>query len=430
MFSNTNNATSVTPNTQTQAVRLGIATLKELDELNKRPTKPTILTGVNGYKRLALPKHMSLLCLDETTQAMVEFCNRFRNTLQTTIEYKISDKEGNKHIPLPVLADSDPSNAVNIPFTPYYRIQTERAIAYARKQHYNSKAPKVLRLNTHTLCTCPETGIQFSVALPSPLSSNMPLLHPLWTFSNCEAYIKAYQRIGEPIAKFDAQVLAGLLITILRHKGFSVCRDAFAANKRLRLVNKKTLTQAISYFMRSQKRDKQPQFNLLADCEPTEQLLGFMSICKGEDESITVHHMLVEKTHTIKARVYSTDQEKEYAQVRTDIKDCLHVLSCIAKDKSIDISEQAVKAFEYRIKALATMSDNAKQKLADDITSVCSEDNQYNKAIRLLIFSTSTNALQKDLLSFSQELDSELTEWKAGKVDFMALLKQVKKDTQ
>lgn len=317
--------------------------------------------------------------------------------------------------------------ADTIPLEIYRRIQSEQARKNVTTRLIENHKLKnnVIALGTYTRCICAETGITFAVALPSPLDTTFTMLHPFAFHANVMLFIKTYQRNGIPLSGIESQALAGMLITILKHKGYSVCRDYVAANLRLRQVNKKSLTWALAYFYRAFPRQNLPQFNLLAEGNPTTQLIGFIQICRGEDNSIEAHHMVEKKQATIKAKIYQTDEAKEGAALRNDIKSCLDLLERLIKDRP-DISKELNTSFEQRIRKLAIYNEMAKENLVTDIIG-CYGDNTQTKAITIIIKSNDMTATQKEAFTWSMEVAREIEGFKtdkakATKLDFAALM--------
>lgn len=317
-------------------------------------------------------------------------------------------------------------HADTIPLEAYARIKPEQVIKHThvkRINHFKQKE-NILHLGTHTRCICAETGISFGVALPSPLDTSMTMLHPFAFYNNVQHFIKQYQRNGIPLSGIDSQALAGMLITTLKHKGYAICRDYVAANLRLRTINKKSLTWALAYFYRASIRDNLPQINLLAEGNPTTQLIGFVQICRGEDITLQAHHALAPKQDKIKAKVYQTEHAKEAAILRNDVKVCLDLMETLQANNPTIITDQLITAFEQRVRKLAIMNDAAKEILIADIIG-CFGENSQTKQMELIIRSNDMTATQKELLTFSMEIAKEIAEFKqektSTKLSFAAL---------
>jgi len=310
----------------------------------------------------------------------------------------------------------------------YRRIQSDQPIPFTKTIQHNNHRTKenILHLGTYTRCICAETGISFAVALPNPLHITFTLLHPFAFYPNVIAEIKECQKTGYPVSSFDSQALAGMLITILKHKGYAVCRDYVAANARLRQVNRKSLTWALSYFHKATMRQNLPQINLLADGNPTTQLIGFIQICKGEDSSLQAHHVFQTKEKKITARVFQTEHAKESAELRNDIKSCRSILERIQKDNT-HVSDTLYTQIDQRISKIAVMNDTAKENLIADIIGAFG-DTANTKALALIIRANDMTATQKELLSFSMEIEKDLEGFKTNKkpISFAELMGKVK----
>lgn len=323
-------------------------------------------------------------------------------------------------------------HAETIPLEAYRRIQSEQPVQYTKTVKVNQTKTKenTLHLGTHTRCLCAETGISFGVALPSPLDTSMTLLHPFAFHANVVSFIKQYQKHGIPLAQLDSAALAGMLITILKHKGYASCRDYIAANARLSRVNKKSLTWALAYFYRAHPRQHLPQFNLLAEGNPTTQLIGFIQICKGEDTTVQALHLVEKKQATVKAKVYQTAEKKEAAELKNDVRTCIDLLEKLCENNST-VSDELRIVFEQRIRKLAIYTDQAKEILITDLIGAFGE-NTATKQLELIIRTNDMTATQKELLTFSMEVAKEIgefqTEKKKEKIDFAALMGRKKDD--
>ena len=316
-------------------------------------------------------------------------------------------------------------HAETIALEHYKRIRSDSPLENVIIKRINNAKTKnnLIHLGTYTRCICSETGISFAVALPSPIDTTMSMLHPFAFHNNVVTFIKQYQKAGIPIAQLDEQALAGMLITILKHKGYASCRDYVAANLRLRTINKKSLTWALTYFYRAAIRENLPQINLLAQGNPTTQLIGFIQICRGEDTTLQAHHALASKQKVIKARVFQTEQDKEAAQLRNDVKSCLDILEQLEKINP-HVSETLFTAFTQRIRKLAVYNDGAKETLIVELIGAFGENIQ-TKQLELIIRQNDMTATQKELLSFSQEIAKEIAIYEnkpKEKLDFNSLM--------
>ncbi len=317
-------------------------------------------------------------------------------------------------------------HADTIALEQYRRIEAEQVIPYTSTKTINSfkRKENILHLATHTRCVCAETGITFAVQLPNPLHISFSMLHPYAFYNNVVQEIKTYQKNGIPISGIESQALAGMLITILKHKGYAICRDYMAANLRLRTINKKSLTWALAYFYRAAIRENMPQINLLAEGNPTTQLIGFIQICRGEDMELQAHHAMEKKQAVVKAKVYQTAEAKEAASLKNDVKVCIELLERIA-DYNDTVSDEMITAFTHRIRKLAILNDAAKEVLIADLIGAFGENAQI-KQLELIIRTNEMTATQKELLTFSQTIAKELDEFKneksTGKIDFATLM--------
>jgi hypothetical protein len=237
-----------------------------------------------------------------------------------------------------------------------------------------------------------------------------------------------YQKSGMPIAKLDASALAGMLITVMREKDFAYCREPIEANKRIARINKKTLTYALNYFFKASSRAGNPAFSLdsfsVNGLSATEQLIGYITVCKGEDTTLQTHHMLEHKYKTVRGKILVNQDDKEAAQLKLDVKSCRDMLEKMSIAKPI--SKELYHSLDLRIKGIGYLTQAGKDKLTEEFYTLFGESDTTN-AFFYIVNSNQTGTISKELLSFSQEIHNEDAAAQdkpiqQGKIDFNALM--------
>lgn len=323
-----------------------------------------------------------------------------------------------------------------IPLPQYSKIESDKPIQYSGACVVSQMEVKRnrLHLGTHTRCVCEETGIVFGVELPNPLDVSMTLLHPFAFYSNVDKFVRNYQRHGLRFDLLEQQVLAGMLITILAHKKLSVCYDPIKANENLRQAEKTALITAIGYFNFLQLTNHLPQINLLdsdwrsSGSWTSSKLLSYISICKGTDQTVQALHAHEKKTGKIQAKRYcpkcqstdcacptadkvkipQTEQAKQEIVLKQDTRTMNQLLEKLELN-NLHVSKATYKLFKARISKVAVMTQQAKEQFIEELYDVFDSDENIKtlSALAFTIRSVNTDEIQKDLLTFTQELEQE-----------------------
>lgn len=302
----------------------------------------------------------------------------------------------------------------------YKRIESDRPIKHNGFKSVAKQWEPALKLSTHTLCVCEETGIEFAVELPHPTYAGFTMLHPFAIWDNVKDFIKTYQKHGLPFGKLENQVLAGMLLTTLKHKQFLASRNYVLVNQRIRQCNKNTLISALNYFHRASSRIGLPMINLEAEGSPDFQIIQYMKICRGEDETVQVHHIQESKRNKISVKVYQTASQRQTAEIKQETKSALFLLEKLHKAMP-EVKQVAVSQIKERLQRLAVLSDKGKDALVKDVRNLF-HGHELADTLSLLILSIDNSAIAADALSFSQEFEIEQQPTN-GPVDFMAMLK-------
>jgi hypothetical protein len=275
-----------------------------------------------------------------------------------------------------------------------------------------------LHLHTHIECVCQDTGIIWAASLPCPMPFKAEMTHPLATLGNVERFIQAYQRTGQPVSALHENVLAGMLITLLRYKNWMYCRDSVKANHRLQTVNKKSLTYAISYFYNAEARVEKitplPIINLLENSQEdiTQQLLSFINICKGKDNTIELRHIQPSKKNpSVNVYVRTSKAAQESVTLRKTIKTINSTISSwFDKTQATAIQKQQYTTIYQQVKMLGVITDEQKTILVQDIKTLFNDTIETQAIATLIIKKANTDVIQNDLLSFSAIIHKEQQE--------------------
>jgi hypothetical protein len=150
-----------------------------------------------------------------------------------------------------------------------------------------------IELNSMAGCICHETGIKFAVDLQVPVKFHFQLIHPLALWDNAKAFVQKYQEMGIKLESLESQILAGLLIVAFKHHKLfgDVKTDIRFVNEKLTNESEKEiLAKLVKAFFSLKSGIGMPKFNLTTDFYLDKQLLRYLSILKGEDESVGNTH--------------------------------------------------------------------------------------------------------------------------------------------
>lgn len=167
------------------------------------------------------------------------------------------------------------------------------------------------QINVHLLnytdCTCVETGISYAVKLPSIRGMHMSTLHPLSFYKNVEELVKSYINKGIALEnELDTQVLAGCIITALRHHKLLRSNDYISANLCLQKALPKLLSEFLRFFVYTKSTNQMPSLRLIPEAlydvghvpaHMTREecfadrigvmLVNYLKVCRGENEGYT-----------------------------------------------------------------------------------------------------------------------------------------------
>lgn len=185
-------------------------------------------------------------------------------------------------------------------------------------------APKIVKtsieLTSAALCVCHETGIKFAIALDVPVKFHFEMMHPLAMHTNVVALIKRYNDVGLKLESLEPQILAGMLITLLKH------HRLYDSNKiEVRTVNEKLvqecettlLARLVAEFYKLKSSVTLPKFDLSTSWYFDKQLISYLNILHGEDHTVGTGTSL----SAPKAKVEKLEKGTALTQVQRVIKD-------------------------------------------------------------------------------------------------------------
>lgn len=295
-------------------------------------------------------------------------------------------------------------------------------------------------------CTCVETGITVKIQATCNGVSKLPFVHPLSYEENIREIFSKYAKEGKSTEELPANILAGCFIAFLRSEDLLLCKNPIDVNKYLSNASQKKLSFILRWFLARRSFQDFPKLSLL-DLhlhhdwyKPTSQkelpdaeivLENYLRVCQGEKVNGSHYIAIPEKKKTVKVFTDKVKQEsKDYMEAQSDAK---FYLQLIEKEfGGLSLAKPLLARIKTAITALSFLSESNKQKIAKDISETFSG---FEPAAELaMIFrKTSTEAIQEDLLTFTQSMEQEQKqtlehESKPQKVDFMSLLK-VKKES-
>lgn len=311
-----------------------------------------------------------------------------------------------------------------------------------------------LTLYTDVSVTCEETGITHKVNLPVPGNFNYPVMSPLASYQTVQDVLRSYSEKGWQIEKvLEPQMLAGMLITILRHKQLLIhCKDPAKANAYLRAARQETLAWAIRWFNARNSVLGMPKLSLeiadnltlysqldYRDIMESEKrtylaentIIQYLKACRGDSgtEDTSIQRAIDAKAKAKvkgKVKVYTDNVVKEVKQVEKGEKEAKVLLAKLISEYpgQHSIFFNSVKA---NIGILAFMSDDKRTSFAARIKETLI-GNPTAQELANIFAHTSTDAIEDDLLSFTHQFEKERDDYIASKgtktkVDFLSKLK-------
>lgn len=325
--------------------------------------------------------------------------------------------------------------------------------------------PNAVSIELYPECwvTCEETGISYKAQLPVPEDINFPIVSHLAWYSNVHEVLRGFEKKGIPIERvLEPQVLAGILITILRHKGLlGHCKDVAKANAYLRLASKETLGKVVRWFYHRASVNGMPHFNPdaadtpelyyqlkhsdMTDAEKRatlaeNQLIMYMKACRGDTDTVDTAEIKRNEVRRIeKAKAQSKIKvhemvKQEVVNLKKQEKEAKTLLQKLVS-KYPGEHTQLLNFAKMNIGMLGYMADDKRIQFAKRITETFVGD-QDALELAGIFNSIRTEAIQDDLLTFTQTIAKEKEEWQAAqtgqtksvkpKVDFVSMLRMNK----
>lgn len=344
----------------------------------------------------------------------------------------------------------------------------ECPVAIKRFRHDRQHRSVNIKLCEYTTVTCEETGISELVRLPIPSalneSLNLPTQNPLAFPENVRTLLRHYNKSGIRIEQeLQPQVLAGVLLTVLRSKGLLICHDAPKANAFLRCAKPETLGHAIRYFWYSSSGVGMPGLSVnledqkrvssvlagvdMSEDERREQLadyfiLNYLRACRGESTANDPSHIVFtpsRKNQTKTVRVYTDPVQAQAKKAQLDAGLGKNLVTAL-RSQFPGQHTLLLQNVENTLKILAMASQKLRYDIAAKLRSVFPENENAAK-LASIFQSVKSDAIEDDLFSFSQSLKTEIKEFQDSpkgtvrqtvKFDFMSKLqpKDVKKDIE
>lgn len=318
-------------------------------------------------------------------------------------------------------------------------------IQRVKKNKTNERA--YILLHEEQVVICNQTGISYAVRLPVPSKLLLDTIHPLAIYGNVETVIQSYFKSGIKLeTELQPQVLAGMLITTLRHKDMLVCKDIKKGNLFLQQATGATLSYALRYFYNLPSGQYKPRLSLnledsnevlenmwkvpLTELQKQSQeaeifILNFIRACKGEsvqDRNIIPASDRVSGNTKVHAKVYTDTVRQSGKMVKVLKQDAVSLLKQLPVD-GMEVS-LTVSWLSGQLSMLAFLSDKARKETAAKILGTW-QSNEVAMKLAQLVQGATTKAIEDDLLSFSQQIEQDLNRHKAQKqqfVDFASLI--------
>lgn len=252
-------------------------------------------------------------------------------------------------------------------------------------------------LRDASLCICHSTGIKFAVALQTPKQLHFTINHPLASVENCRTLIKSYGDKGISLSRLDAEILAGILITLLRNHKLLAIRELGAVELNAKLqkdCSKHLLKTTIHFLYNLTSSVALPKFALTGDFRFDWQLLNYIRILKGEDPSVGTRKTIEEPT--VKATFVNPAKVSQASQ-----KQALYLLDgLIAAEPSHKLFLMRFKSY---VKNWGTQSKSKHNELKESLEDTLPLSKEVEKLLDCLDNIQLANLDDEDLLTLSQE---------------------------
>lgn len=292
-----------------------------------------------------------------------------------------------------------------------------------RKNRQHERAHIILDRETTTTCT--ETGISYTVRLPTLYGTHLTTLHPLARIENCLELIRQCAMHGVYLnARYERQVLAGMLITILRNRGLLRCKDNIAGNLFLQRARGNILSLALNFLSELTSWRGFPSFSLL-DVQRQEldlklrnggtdnpnaakslvelQILNWIRDCEAVQESVKKADE-VQKRKAKSIRVY-TDPIKREEKTNKDMQSVIRT-HFLALEKLPNANVTTLTKLRFNIKTAEFVKTEQRTKIATWIRETW-KDNADANAIAIAISGIENKATIEDLATLSDDLASD-----------------------
>jgi hypothetical protein len=279
-----------------------------------------------------------------------------------------------------------------------------------------------------TTVTCQETGISYRVELPSQAGTNLVMSHPLAIAENAMRLIKQTARLGKPLTSvYEKQILAGMLLTLLRSNGLLRCKDAVKANLYLQNASAETLASVCNSIAGLSSVIGLPSLSLL-DVEVNFSIMLWEQTipenAKRASAEVLLHNYLRDLQHardgkkekreerqrkTKSIKIVSNPviaQSKKNKELKPEINGSLRLLQEKYKTKDATFCVYLAS----KVKSLAFLSTARREALAAEVISKWPLDVDAGN-LASVIKDYASDKIENDLLG----LDGALSDWRKGR---------------
>lgn len=345
-------------------------------------------------------------------------------------------------------------------------VQATQNIQIVRRNTVHKQAS--IKLEKEQLVICPITGISYICQLPAPARLQLSIQSPLASYDAVRTLIQSYYKTGVKMeSELEPQVLAGMLLTILRYKRLlpdAAIKDTKKANLFLQQATPHVLSYAVRYFYSLASTIGKPCLSLTLEddtClrsyglfQPNKDgyskeseifILNYIRACKGE--TVKERYILPASTSVkilpanltgvigkgfsnksvgigsekVKAKIYTDKVKQQVIQAKDASTEGIQLLGKLPMLAGNGLFAQQLKG---QILMIQFLSLDARQQVRQRIIANW-PSNQDAHRLADLFHTLDTKAVEDDLLSFTQTVAAEQATWqeqKKGLVNFAAML--------
>lgn len=287
-------------------------------------------------------------------------------------------------------------------------------------QHTQHSAIKIFLAN-ETAITCRETGISASIKLGSQYGTHLEWLHPFSIYENVNRQLRQVRAFGKlPHQHFNRNELAGILISVLKHRKLLRAKDFISANLYLQKASDHTLSLLINFAesLSGNSEARLPSLSLLdvrvssgaADYVLSEnlgkthaeiQLLNWRRDVIAAQENFSRSKTAPQERKAKSVKVYKTDKTAQEAKEFQETKSKETKLLGILKEryKGQQGYSGILTKIGFNIETAKFLTKPTRQNAAAEIRSKFPQSDKEAWELAALIAGMETSELEKDLLS-------------------------------